>query len=171
MQTRHGRTRLDLSALIRSVVQRSALLLLLISCSSFAAANEPLGPDPALSPERVVEIQLEALQHNDSPTPDAGIEQVYLLAHPDNKRLTGPLPRFTRMIKGAPFRPLVGHIAHDVERLGANEDQVSFKVTIHAADGEVLEYFWAVGRVVSGPDEGAWMTVGVLHPRQAGRAI
>jgi hypothetical protein len=157
--------------LVRRLLARRIIALLAIVFATIAYAAEPLGPDPALSPEDVVEIQLKALQRNDSPTLDAGIRQVWLLAHPDNKRVTGPLPRFIRMIKGAPFRPLIGHAAHDIERLGAADEQVNFKVTIQTSEGAVLEYFWAVGRVVSGPAKGSWMTISVFQPRRAGRAI
>jgi len=145
--------------------------LFAIVFATIAYAAEQLGPDPALSPEEVVEIQLDALQRNDTPTLDAGIRQVWLFAHPDNKRATGPLPRFNRMLKGAPFRPLIGHTAHDIERLGTTDEQVVFKVTVQTPEGTVLEYFWEVGRVISGPAEGSWMTTSVLQPRRAGRAI
>ena len=148
-----------------------AVGLIVFICATLAHAAEPLGPDPALLPEAVVRIQLEALQRNDTPTPDAGIRQVWMLAHPNNRRITGPLPRFARMIKGASFRPLIGHAAHNIETLATTEAQVTFKVTVETSDGDVLEYLWAVGRVDSGPAEGAWLTTSVSPPRQAGRAI
>ncbi len=144
---------------------------LVVVLATFAHAAEPLGPDPALSPEDVVQIQLEALQRNDIPTQDAGIRQAWMLAHPDNRRVTGPLPRFERMIKGAAYRPLIGHAAHDIERLGTTEEQVTFKVTIQTPEGDVLEYLWAVGRVNDGAAKDAWMTTAVSPPRQAGQAI
>lgn len=145
--------------------------LVVFMFATLAHAAEPLGPDPALSPAEVVGIQLKALQRNDTPTQDAGIRQAWMLAHPNNRRITGPLPRFGRMIKSASFRPLIGHATHDIERLDATEEQVTFKVTIETPEGAVLEYLWAVGRVDTGPAKGAWMTTSVSPPRQAGRAI
>ncbi len=136
-----------------------------------AHAAEPLGPDPALSPEEVVRIQLDALKHNDIPTQAAGIRQAWMLAHPNNRRITGPLPRFERMIKSASYRPLIGHAAHDIEQLGTTEDEVTFKVTIETPERDVLEYLWVVGRVKNGPAKGAWMTTSVPPPRQTGRDI
>ena len=46
----------------------------------------------------------------------------------------------------------------------------------HASDesapsGEALQYLWEVGRVAGGPDEGAWLTLSVSAPAEAGRAI
>ena len=64
-----------------------------------ATAQELLTPDPIRQPESVVEIQLQSLQKNDVPVPDTGIAQTWAFAHPDNKRVTGPLERFAWMIK------------------------------------------------------------------------
>ena len=146
-----------------------ALLVLVLAASAHAQA--PLPPDPALSPAAVVRIQLEALQRNDVPTPDAGIRQTWAFAHPDNKRLTGPLARFGQMIKGPAYRPLIGHAAHTIERLGATGDEATFRVTIETPEGAVLEYLWVVARVLDGPAKGAWMTTSVPPPRPSGRAI
>ncbi len=167
----NNRATIGAAGYVRRLVVGRAVALLVIILATLAHAAEPLGPDPALSPEEVVRIQLEALQRNDIPTQDAGIRQAWMLAHPNNKRVTGPLPRFERMIKGAPYRPLIGHAAHDVERLVTTDEQVTFKVTIETPEGDVLEFLWVVGRVNSGPAKGAWMTTGVPPPRQTGRAI
>ena len=45
-----------------------------------------------LKPLEILNIQLKALQNNDSK--DSGIEQTWLFAHPQNKLATGPYPRF-----------------------------------------------------------------------------
>ncbi len=167
----YGRHKIGPAGNVRRLVLGRTVALLVVIFATFAHAAEPLGPDPALSPEEVVRIQLEALQRNDTPTQDTGIRQAWMLAHPNNRRVTGPLPRFERMIKGTPYRPLIGHAAHDIERLGTTEEQVTFKVTIETPEGAVLEYLWAVGRVNNGPAAGAWMTISVSPPRPSGRAI
>ena len=63
-----------------------------------AIAGVALVPDPGLSAKRVVEIQVVALQRNDSPSADAGIIQTWSFAHPKNKNATGPLEHFKFMI-------------------------------------------------------------------------
>ena len=78
---------------------RVRLVHIVIACGLSVAAMsvasaQQVGPDPALAPEDVVAIQLAALQNNDNPTANAGIRQTFALAHPDNRRLTGPLARF-----------------------------------------------------------------------------
>jgi hypothetical protein len=146
---------------------RSSLLcafLLLVVAPSQAA-------DPALSPAEVVEAQLSALQRNDSPEVDAGIAQTWAFAHPDNKRVTGPLPRFAQMIKGPQFRMLLDHRAHEIQEIARTDDAVAFAVTVTAESGEVVIYQWQVGKVAEGEHAGAWMTTAVSPPIPAGAAI
>ena len=50
-----------------------------------------IAPNEGFSAQEVVEIQLLGLQSGAS---GQGIEQVWLFAHPNNKRATGPLARF-----------------------------------------------------------------------------
>jgi hypothetical protein len=159
-------------AMIRS--RFSPVLLIsafLLSIASHVAAAEPVGPDPALAPGEVVAIQLKALQHNDDPTPNAGIAQTYALAHPNNKRVTGPLPRFELMIRSPAYRPLLGHSAHRIERVAGNDMTVRFTVVIETPSGDAVKYLWEVGRVREGPDEGAWLTTNVSAPIDAGRTL
>lgn len=59
-----------------------------------AMAVAQLAPAPGLSAARVVEIQVMALQRNDTPSVDAGIVQTWAFAHPKNKSATGPIEHF-----------------------------------------------------------------------------
>jgi hypothetical protein len=74
------------------------LILVLISISISKA--ELLKPNNQIKPDEVVKIQLSGLQKNDSNFKDSGIEQTWNFAHPNNKKVTGPLPNFKRMLKG-----------------------------------------------------------------------
>ena len=151
---------------------RSRLLaaaLLVVSAPSWAA--DVLVPDPALSPAEVVAIQLTALQANDAPETDAGIAQTWAFAHPDNKRVTGPLSRFAQMIKGPQYRMLLNHRSHEVEEVARTDDQAEFAVTVTAESGEAFGYGWIVRKVADGENAGAWMTVAVSPPVKLGEAI
>ena len=145
--------------------------VLLLSITGHTAAAELISPDPALAPEEVVAIQLEALRHNDDPTPNAGIAQTFALAHPNNKRVTGPLPRFELMIRSPAYRSLLGHSAHKIERVAGNDLIVRFKVVVETPNGDAVEYLWEVSRVREGPDEGAWLTTNVSAPVSAGQTL
>ena len=146
-----------------------AVALLLMAAVSWAA--DLLRPDPALSPAEVVSIQLSALQTNDTPETDAGIAQTWAFAHPDNKRVTGPLPRFAQMIKGPLYRILLGHRSHEIKEVSGTGDQVVFAVTVTSQTGEVVGYRWTVAKVTEGENAGAWMTTSVSPPLPIGEAI
>ena len=143
--------------------------VMLMASPSWAA--ELRMPDPALSPAEVVEAQLKALQLNDTPEADAGILQTWVFAHPDNKRVTGPLPRFAAMIKGPQYRMLLDHRSHEVEEASRTDDEVVFSVTITSESGEAAIYQWRVAKVADGELVGNWMTIAVSAPSRAGQSI
>jgi hypothetical protein len=151
-------------------MRTAALALALLLVAAPARAADLLGPDPALSPAEVVEIQLGALQTNDAAT-DAGIAQTFAFAHPDNKRVTGPLPRFAQMIKGPQYRMLLNHRAHQIKEVSRTDKEVVFAVTVTSGTGEVVGYHWSVAKVERGETAGAWMTVSVSPPVAVGQAI
>jgi hypothetical protein len=71
--------------------------------------QESIQPSPNLSPVEVVRIQVEALEKNDVPHPNRGIEIAFRFASPENKRATGPLERFIQMVSSPAYRPLLNH--------------------------------------------------------------
>jgi len=149
-------------------MRRVLICLMVIFGSAVAAAAEtPAQPDPKFKPQQVIELQLDALRQGD----DAGIARVWAFAHPANKRLTGPLARFTRMIKSAPYAILLGHLSHEIEALRRSPERVLFGVTVTGAEGKVVLYRWTVSKIKSGPLEGAWLTSVVSPPIEIGDAI
>jgi len=87
----------------------SAVVLVLCGWAAFALKDsEAAGAaDRASAAEQArtaVIRQLEALQENDEPSPDAGIKTAWDYAHPSNQSATGPLDRFTRMLKSPAYR-------------------------------------------------------------------
>lgn len=150
-------------------------LLVMGLAMALASPNGVLGadpvPDPSLTPEQVMEIQLEALRRNDEPEKDAGIGQTWVFAHPNNKRITGPLERFAAMIKGPAYRMLVDHRAHTVEPVAINEETAMFAVTVVPASGPVVFYTWRLEKVRIGSLAGSWMTIAVSAPLRRGDSI
>jgi len=139
-------------------------LTLVFMLTAQSHASELLSPDPEMNPQQVVSIQLEALRINDVPYQDAGIAQVWAFAHPDNKLLTGPLSRFTQMIKNEAYRILIGHTDHKIELVSKTITEALFAVSVTASDGKVYGYRWNVKKVLSGEFAGAWMTSAVSAP-------
>lgn len=129
---------------------------------------EPRMPTPGLSPAEVVEIQLTALQHNDTPIPDAGIMQTWAFAHPDNRRITGPLPRFAAMLKGPGYAILINHRRHEIKALAATDMDAVFAITVTGNDGRAVLYQWQVSKAASGEYAGMWMTTAVSPPIPTG---
>ena len=143
----------------------------LVFTTAAAQAANIVEPDPALSPTAVVETQLDALQVNDTPQIDAGIAQAWAFAHPDNKRITGPLPRFARMIKGPLYRFLLDHGSHEVKEVSKTKDTAILIVTVTSKIDEVIVYQWQLAKVAEGENAGTWMTTRVSAPVYGGQAI
>ena len=79
-------------------------------------------------------IQLNSLQRNNIPFKDAGIEQVWKFAHPNNKRITGPLEKFKKMIYSDSYRMLIGHENNEIEILSEDVNRSVYKVYILSKD-------------------------------------
>ena len=73
-----------------------------------------LTPSPEISPEQVVQFQVNALQHNDDPQTDAGIERAFRFASPSNKTAIGPLEKFARIVKSAAYSPMLNNVSSSI---------------------------------------------------------
>ena len=132
-----------------------------------AVAKDLLTPNISISPERVVEIQLRALQQNDDPSSEFGIAQTWAFAHPNNKRITGPLERFKAMIKGPHYRMMLNHREHKIKPVVMTEGYALFDVFIVTESELEASFKWEVSKVISGNYQGCWMTIAVSPPIQA----
>ena len=74
---------------------------------------EIIKPNKKLDPYDVIKIQLDALKNNGND--DLGIEQTWLFAHPDNKKVTGPYAKFRIMIYGQQYKHLINHDSHKIK--------------------------------------------------------
>jgi hypothetical protein len=153
-----------------AIMRAAALTLAFLALAAPVWAADLLAPDPALSPAEVVAIQLDALQANEADT-DAGIAQTWAFAHPDNKRVTGPLRRFAQMIRGPQNRMLLNHQSHEVAEVSRTGEEAVFAVTVTTPTGDVVGYRWVVAKVTSGEHAGAWMTTAVSPPLPVGQTI
>ena len=139
----------------------SAILLLL---SKIAFADNLVKPSPDINPIDVVEIQLFALQSNDES--DFGIRQTWEFAHPRNKMATGPLPRFTSMIKTPAYSILLNNLKFETREIFNDGKTAGIAVRIEAKDNKAYTYMWTLEKITEeGPLKGIWMTSGVSSPR------
>ena len=126
---------------------------------------EMIKPDPSISAKDVISIQLKALQINNSPFEDAGIEQTWEFAHPNNRKSTGPLNNFIRMIKNPSYSMMIDHLEHNIIPVEEQENSSYYFVELTDVNGKKYGFEWTVEKVSeNGEFKDCWMTVGVSTP-------
>ena len=144
-----------------------ATLLMTIILARQASAESLIVPAADYTPLEVIEIQLLGLQSGD---PVQGIEQIWVFAHPFNKRATGPLARFRTLFEMPAYAPLLDLRSYSIKAVSETAIESQFVVSIVTSDGVSYDYFWAVEKVLEGDQAGFWMTTMVSSPRQLSRA-
>ena len=146
------------------------LIFLLISTTILKA--EILVPRSDIKPSEVVKIQLMGLQKNDQYFQDSGIEQTWNFAHPNNKKVTGPLPNFKRMIKGDAYQMMINHLSHSITQLGSGDKWTQFEVIILDKDKIYHKFNWQVEKYIEeGKLKDCWLTTMVSNPIPLGSSI
>ena len=146
------------------------LFFLLISISISKA--ELIKPKSSIVPSDVVKIQLTALQKNDLDYKDSGIEQTWNFAHPNNKKVTGPLNNFKRMIKGDSYQMMINHLSHTITQLGSSDIWAQFEVVILDRDKIYHKFNWQVEKyTLEGMLKDCWLTTMVSNPIPLGSSI
>tara|TARA_B100001250_G_C19753108_1_gene768767 strand:- start:578 stop:1039 length:462 start_codon:yes stop_codon:yes gene_type:complete len=129
-------------------------------------------PNSNLKPFDVLMIQLNSLKDNNKPYKDAGIEQTWEFAHPNNKKITGPLDKFKEMIYGENYKILISHENTEITILKEKEDISVFKVIVLTKNKEKYYYIWQVEKVLlEGELKNCWMTTSVSNPKYIGEVI
>ena len=147
------------------------VLILLLITISFSKA-ELLNPSSAITPKEVVKIQLSGLQQNDLEFKDSGIEQTWNFAHPNNKKVTGPLNNFKRMIKGASYQMMIDHLSHTITEVGGSNKSVQFEVIILDKNKIYHKFNWQVEKYTEeGSLKDCWLTTMVSSPIALGSSI
>ncbi len=150
----------------------TALIAFLAMVAACYAQSPILQPSPDLSAEDVVSIQLKALSESENnPDTNSGVARIWAFAHPANRAATGPLPRFTLMLKSPSYKDLIGHRAHHLRQISMTEDKAHFAIKITSSDGDLLGYSWHLAKVKSGTYQGMWMTTGVALVGKLGRSL
>ena len=146
------------------------LILLLIS-STFSNA-ELLNPNKTIKPKEVIKIQLNGLQQNDSKFKDSGIEQTWNFAHPNNKRVTGPLSNFKMMLKSDSYGMMINHLSHTITELGSSDKWAQFEVIILDKNKIYHKFNWQVEKyTLDGSLKDCWLTTMVSSPIPLGSSI
>ena len=148
----------------------AAVVLALFVGAAAQGTEDPLGdalvPRPGLSPGEVVRIQLEALRRNDEQ--DRGIEVAFRFASPANRDITGPLPRFIRMIRQGPYALMLDFREASYGTVEVREGVARQRVTLTGARSRVSYWFY-LSRQSEAPWADCWMTDAVFVERVPGR--
>ena len=146
------------------------LIIFFISISISKA--ELLKPSSDIKPSEVVKIQLLGLQKNDFDYKDSGIEQTWNFAHPSNKKATGPLDNFKKMIKGEAYQMMIDHLSHTITQLRTSDNWVQFEVIILDKEKIYHKFNWQVEKYsLDGPLKDCWLTTMVSNPISLGSSI
>ena len=145
------------------------LFVLLLCKITFA---ELIKPNSQLLPEEVVLIQLIALQKNNIPYEDAGIEQTWEFAHPENRKFTGPLLKFILMMHTPSYSIILNHKKHNIILVKKFDTQTFFFVELINNQGVKVGFKWIVEKVLEeGGYKNCWMTTSVSQPMMLSKSI
>lgn len=139
---------------------RFFVVFLLIPYSVSIADTPTTSPNAKLTPSEVVHIIVDALKTNDPANDDDGIATVFEFASPGNKSATGPLQRFTQMIKGG-FGDMLNHVDSDFGEIEMKDGTALQAVWLTSPSGKETGYVFQLGKQKSGSFEGMWMTESV----------
>ena len=147
-------------------------IFIIVSIFITSSIAEILKPNSQIKPSEVVKIQLTGLQKNDKEFKDSGIEQTWNFAHPNNKKVTGPLPNFKRMIKGDSYQMMLNHLNHTITELGSSDKWAQFEVIILDKNKIYHKFNWQVEKyTLDGILKDCWLTTMVSNPIPLGSSI
>tara|TARA_B100001540_G_scaffold166548_1_gene147302 strand:+ start:272 stop:766 length:495 start_codon:yes stop_codon:yes gene_type:complete len=136
------------------------------------AEADVIKPNNGIEPYQVVKIQLRSLKNNDDPFENAGIEQTWEFAHPNNKKFTGPLERFKNLLNSESYKMLLNHIDHNIVEVKTTDSQAAYEVTILGEGKKYYKFRWMVEKYNSdGPLKDCWLTTAVSQPVSLGSSI
>ena len=141
------------------------LIILFTIFTSDIAFAELLKPNPALMPIEVISIQLNALKDNNNPYLNAGVVQTWEFAHPSNRKYTGPLENFVKMMSSPSYFIMLDHTDHNIISVSDTDFITHFFVEITDKEGNKFGFTWTLEKVIAESKfKDCWMTVAVSQP-------
>ena len=157
--------------MLKALQTKFEIIIILLIFTSISKADL-LKPNRDILPSEVVKIQLVGLQNNDSDFKDGGIEQTWNFAHPNNKRVTGPLSNFKMMIKSDSYGMMINHLSHTITELGSSDKWAQFEVIILDKNKIYHKFNWQVEKyTLEGILKDCWLTTMVSSPIPLGSSI
>ena len=145
------------------IIAGIVFMTVLVGGGQGSVAADVTAPDPSLGPEQVARIQIEALGRNDVPYKDRGIEVTWNFASPTNKRFTGPLERFKRMVHNPAYEPMVNHQNAQIENLKVAGDHAELDVILKTRESAYVGFHFTLSRHKVESCDACWMTDSVMR--------
>lgn len=133
--------------------------MLLITPKIALSQESTVVPNETYTPQEVISIVLDSLQKNADD--DEGIATVFRFASPDNKSVTGPLPRFTQMIKSG-YPDMLNYMSVRYEAIEISGDIAVQALWLRTESGTEYGYAFKLSKQVGGAHDGMWMTDAVI---------
>jgi len=153
-------------------MKKIILYTILILLNTSLAFADLIKPSNKIDPSKVVSIQLEGLMNNDKPSKDHGIKQTWEFAHPSNKKYTGPLPRFIKLLQSEGYKMLLNHLENEIVEVFKSNNRYGFEVTILGENKKYYKFQWVVEKYYEdGPLKDCWLTSSVSNPISLGSSI
>ena len=94
------------------------------------------------------------------------------MAHPFNKKNTGPLPRFIKLLQSDSYRMLLNHLESQIVKVFKSQNRYRFDVTILGNNKNYYKFQWIVEKYYGeGALKDCWLTISVSNPVSLGSSI
>jgi len=146
-----------------------AVLFFTFSVSVSAAqmpADLTLQPQPSLTPQDVVNFQLTALKQ----ASDEGIAATFRFASPANRKMTGPLSRFSRLFDAQQYRPMLENRGTEIKLVSNDGFTAELLAGVVDKTGDLHWYRFRLSKQSASPYENCWMTDAVMAVPHSGRS-
>lgn len=122
-------------------------------------------PNPHLTPEQVIKIQLDALQNNDLTQNNEGIRIAFRFASPWNQSSTGPIERFIHMVKNPMYCRMIGFEVAKLDPIEIVGNRARQNVSLFKNGRMIALYRFTLSKQVEKPFVDCWMTDNVIRLR------
>lgn len=130
--------------------------------TSYAGLGIPTDtPSAELRVEKVLQLQLQALQNNDSE--DKGIAKAFSFASPINQEQTGPLDHFVELLHNEVYEPLLQFRSFSFISIQKRKRHAQILVRILSGNDEPIYYLFDLYQQVKEPYFDCWMTESVIR--------
>lgn len=123
-------------------------------------------PSTTLTPEDVVQIQLDLLQNDDLLPRNAGLRAAYAFASPASRQAAGPFAQFVTLLASDEFVPLVGFTQARLDSMIASRRKAYQRVHVQQRGGGWVTFLFILSCQREPPYTGCWMTDSVIRVRQ-----